>query len=454
MDTKSVKRWIKPIAFLLVALLASCEDNGVDPLPPDPSGNIVTILNSGFAIIAERQAALSTVGLSVRGTIRYVTHAYPIDIVSYTLQYEYLATEVNLAATTLPQYRPQVLDIRDDIQNFVPLALKPLKEVRIKFHSRIDGKDSLFTIRVAVQAQCGVQEGCEPGLTKLYSGPDLTTGSTLWARNSQSFYFHVRRDYNEEICQYMLADGSTKELTSRNRSLAACDESPDGKFLLVSDFDGKPSNLYLLDLQTLGLKVVIPARDSALVTSAKFSPDGTKIAFMSQRVVSGSYRTSLRIFNRADSSFTVLFPDAMWDDPRLTDWNANNELVYHSFGADLNLLSSTTLIPQRLGYSYRFSPTQLLSDHATVAGNLFIDTQSSEVVETHLALFDVSGKPLRQLTFAAEVIFDYAVSPDRSKVEFTTYRDNHQSLQLYMLSITGARAGKKMGILTKGPNID
>ncbi len=442
MNVRRLNQWQIWILVPLVAMLGSCSDMGVEPWPPDPAGNIVTILSSGFEITAAWQPASGTVGLSVHGTIRLVAHKSPIEVVSYTLQYGYQATEVNLASKTLAQYQPQLLDIRDDIRNFVPLVLKPLKEVRVTFHSRISGKDSLFTMSVPVTTQCAVLGGCEPGLTKLYEGSDLTLCNIVWAHDGQSFYFSLRRDYNEEVCQYRFADRLIHELTPRTRSLAVRDESPDGKFLLVSDNNALPSGIYLLNLQTLAMQLLIPPQGDAIVLSARFSPDGKKIAFTNDRPVSGCYQSTLWLFSRSDSVISMVLRGLLGYSLVITDWNMNGELVYHNWGGDLNLLSSGAQVPRRIWFPYGFAPRQLLSDNATVAGIIIGDVEKGSVVENHLVLMDLSGKPVRQLTFAHEVIFDYAVAPDRSKVVFTTHRDEQQSLQLYLVSIPGSQAGK------------
>lgn len=432
MNAHTGERWLLWLVTPLLMVLGACRDNGVGPFQELPQ-SIITIVDTSFTITATRQPATGSVTLSVQGTIRFAANTSPLQILSYTLQYPFTATEVIFDFATRSNQKVQLLQVRDSIQNFFPLHLRPLKEVRVKFLAKNQGRDTVVTVVVPVQAHCALQGNFEPGLLKLYEGPDMTLGQMVWSHDGGSLYFDVRRDANEEVCRYRFEDGMTAELTPRDKSLAVCDESPDGKLLLLRQNDGAPSNLYLMDLQTLNLKVLLPPHDSSFIGSAKFSPDGRKVAFLTEKIAHESQQRILWLFDRNDSTLKKLNPDYLTLAPTLADWNADNELVYSDHNVDLYVLSTVSLTTRRISYPYAFYPGQLLTDHSTVVGTILGDLNSNYIVEQHLAFMDPSGKPLRQLSFAGGAIFEFAVSPNRSKVAFVINRDGGKYLELYLL---------------------
>ncbi len=430
---------VHSITLALTIVILSCTDRGVEPWPADPSGNAVTILSSGFTPYAMMDQATGLVKLTTRGSIRCVSHSSGIEAVSYSLIYEYFITEINAGPHPLRQYSPEVLQINEDIGTAAPFSSVPLREVRVNFHSRTTLRDSSFTVSIPVTSECIVQDGCEPGITKLYEGTDITLSQIVWANDSKSFFFSVRRDYNEEICRYNLVDRTIVELTPRTRSLSPRDVSMDGRILLVSDNNAKPSGIYSLDLQSQALTLIVPPQDSTIVSSAVFSPDMKRIAFAGDRPLNGVYRQSMWIFNRTDSTLTRVNSNSMPRWPSVTDWTSNDEIIFGDGGSFMSL-SPTTLVVRPIVYLNRFTPLQYLPDRATLAAFVTGNLQLPGGRDNHIALFNTQGQFLRQLTFARETIFLFALSPDGANAVFITYRDHAKWLQVYMVSIPSAKA--------------
>lgn len=421
-----------------IMIFAGCRDGGiVEPGEVPFPQKIVDITDSSFAIAATKSAPSGPVTLSVRGTIRFKALTSPLRISGYRLRYFSQTTHVNIDYNLLKQDYSDSLFVNDNIQNYFPLTLNPLQSIDIDFLTTHGGIDTVVTVKVVVQSTCTFQGAFEPGLKNLFEGLDLGANRILWSHDSQTLYFTVPRQINEQVCRYNLREAAIRELTPRDRALTLHDESTDGKKLLLSDNNAKPSNLYTLDLKTLSLEILRPPSDSTIVTSAKFSPDNSRIAFTTMSVGPVIDHSDLWLFNQNDFSLKKLSPNIVGHYLTLTDWNSSNEFVCHSNWMDIYMISSADLAVRRLVYSLPFYPREILSDHSTVAGLLMVQDKLAAINETHLLLYDLAGKPVRQLTFSSEVAFVYSVSPDRKWLAYTAYRGVHKNVQLFLLPIDG-----------------
>ncbi|MBI3586520.1 MAG: PD40 domain-containing protein [Ignavibacteriales bacterium] len=430
--------------MILVITLSACNDSGVSTTSEPTQKKFISILDSSLTITASLHNGSDKPTVIVRGKILYRVEIESVALLSVKLQYSFSAKPLDVSGKSKSYGQLDSIIINDTLKNVLPFTNKPLKKIQLKLRVNDLNITSTEVVDLNIKAFCKWEGNPEPGILNipLRSNQSVRTGDIFWARNGSGFYFHISRNESEIVCFYSLTTSSIDEITPPNMLLRAFEETPDGKYLLLADNNAQPSNIYLFDLTSRTMATLIPARDSLIVTSASCSANGKTIAFTTMPTGHVAYAISMWLFDRTDASLKQVNPTSLPSYQTITGWvqGSNDKIVFHMNFMDILFFSISNQATSRVYYSYNFYPRNLLADRFSVLGSFTFQNISFDVIEVgeiQLALFDITGQPVKQLTFSPGLIFDYAIAPDGSKLAFSAYRNTTKALELFLLPLQG-----------------
>ncbi len=139
-------------------------------------------------------------------------------------------------------------------------------------------------------------------------------GSVVWSNKGDRFAYHSTQrngaDWDLWVADPLQPEGARMRL-SKGGSWSVLDWSPDDqKWLVMKEVSINETYLYVLDLQTGGLKPVRPSRQKVSFGSGLFSKDGRGVWFTSDE--GGEFR-QLRYLDLASGRMETLSSGIPWD---------------------------------------------------------------------------------------------------------------------------------------------
>jgi Tol biopolymer transport system component len=263
--------------------------------------------------------------------------------------------------------------------------------------------------------------------------PNQYAFGTLAGPN-EKIVFYSDRDGNQEIYIMNAADGSNQtRLTSVNANDSDPSLSPDGtKIAFESDRDGN-SNIYIMNAADGSNQTRLtdnPADDS----NPRWSPDGTKIAFNTNRDSTEQENfenQEIYIMNAADgSNQTRLTDNPAWDS--LPSWSPDGTLIaFYSerdVGGDIYIMNAADgSNPIRLTDNPAWDSFPSWSPNAT---NIEIAFDSDRDANQEIYIMNFTGGVIQtsRLTFNNVTDTGSSWSPDGTKLAFASSKDGNSEI--------------------------
>ena len=263
--------------------------------------------------------------------------------------------------------------------------------------------------------------------------PNQPAFGTFSGPNEQ-IAFYSTRDGNQEIYVMNAADGSNQtRLTSVNANDSDPSWSPDGtKIAFESDRDGN-SNIYVMNAADGSNQTRLtdsPADDS----NPRWSPDGTTIAFNTNRdstELQNFENHEIYVMNAADgSNQTRLTDNPAWDS--LPSWSPDGTIIaFYSerdVGGDIYIMNAADgSNPTRITDNPAWDSFPSWSPNAT---NIAIAFDSDRDGNQEIYVMNFTGGVLQtsRLTFNNVTDTGSSWSPDGTKLAFASNKDGNSEI--------------------------
>lgn len=423
-------------ASLLIILCIGCENKIVDTKPePLQVFEGVSVIDSNFTLRAIYAPEAFKPDLSIKAKIKLHVAAKFVKNVSFTIIITNIAksysSEMKLSRTD----STISIEIEDIFTGIEPFVFKPLVTTKIELYCVINNVDSTCMVEFKSKPEVLWNGLSEPDLKRIkcYASNYRPSGPLVWEPNGNGLYFHGTYGIYSQLLYYSLLDQSTHALTASTSDYKICDISHDGEVLLVVDARAEPENIYLFDISTKKMEVLLPARENYRVTSARFSFNDSLIAFVAETHPSPGMH-SIWLYCRNDSTLIELKSISV-NDPKITSWypESNDSFVLHDYGRSLYIYSIGDTSLSKYYFDTPFYPRYIVRGGSHVLGMQINEIVSSTVTESHVWIYSIHGDPISQLTFYPEVIFSYSLSSDNAKLAVTGHRDEEFGLWLLLV---------------------
>lgn len=226
--------------------------------------------------------------------------------------------------------------------------------------------------------------------------------------------FDMSYDLTNHQIQYLAEDGSLVSLTSGTSSNILEDFAPDGSRVLFTSDRGGSKDLYTVKIDGTGLlRLTTDPRD---VITARWSPDGSKIAFW-REAVGGAEPFSLYVVN-ANGTGEHLVLDLSKDDFD-PGWSADGLTIVFSCNRYGNLWDLCSVAPDGSGL-HRILYSNGAQHSRTSPAGTHVAFQSYEGGVQSIWVANLADTSRVDLT-PGSTSFDFAWSPDGTKLIVGTY---------------------------------
>jgi hypothetical protein len=355
-------------------------------------------------------------------------------VIHYSVQAAQAERQYLPPPNTIPYGSQYSLSVIETFQSLSPWTSNPSIRVRVEVKTWVGTNDSTKTVEIHTQRPVSWVDAGEPGLRSvtMKTGYELL-GGIAWAGDNLGFYFHSRwtQNQNEVIQYFRLSDSSIADVSPTSGSFRLLDVSHDQQFLLLADGGTRASNLYLYNKSGSLHRLLVEARDSAIITSGRFSHSDYRVAFSTVRGVSRT-EPGVRLFDARDSTVTRFDLLSSFPAHTILTWlpSSNDRFVFHAGGAHLHVFSVGSRGLTSFGFPSPFLPRALLPDGFTVMGWRVEGTE-----EDHVWLYTIGGEPVKQLTFLGQATAEASISPNGRNLTFIGRRGG--ALRLFVLPLSG-----------------
>lgn len=421
---------------LLSFLMISCADDSLLGPPTYTPRHAVALMDSTVTLKAQyippstEPSVLLNAGVALRilSDSARVT-AFSVGIGNITRHYL-------PAPGTLTYNSLYTISLQESFSGMTPFISRP--EVRLEVHLKtwLGAAESTHVFLHISRHLVDWTGVAEPTLKQVEMGDGLGVGALIWAKDNSGFFFPGIVGGKNVASFYRLSDSSVTRKTPDTESVRAFDLSHSGTHLLIGP-DSADGSLALLDLNTGGSTPVLTPLAGFRITSAAISSNDSSIAF-SVTATGSLFSGDLRLVRRGAAPEIIATLQGI-PSPSVLRWLAtsNDKFFYVSGSTPLFVysVSDSTVSPFPFGQEFR--PYSVLDDGFTALGIRY-EHDGTTVTEGHVWKYTITGQPVRQLTFANEVVSALRLSPDGSKLAFIAQRGG--DVGLYVLNVAGVLA--------------
>lgn len=445
---KSQATLLGAILSLITLVLVACEEDLSVIWPPPPAQWPLPLAVVDSSSTAE--ASFDSLGpgpdvtISARITVRAESDS--LQLVSYSLYAYGTILEDSIRQRNIRQGDVDSVRIVVSFERPRPVSRFAEVNVSLRYRSYRAGVFSTMFRTVTLRPELEWHGQSEPGLRPVnYDSRIQSTGRIIWSRNADGFYFEGRVASSQMVYFYSLSDSSILDVTPPSAAYGALDISHDNRYLLMADNTGAAANLYLYEIQSRQLRILLPAMPDMLIASGAFSANDNLIVFNTIKITPGSSEYPVWLFNRADSTLAGI-STVNETSTTITSWfpNSNDRFAYHTHNTWIGLYSISTGRLSRVFFPYPNYPRFLLNDGFSVIGMRIDDARGGGVAESHVWVYNLLGEAVAQLTFLPEIVFDFSLSPDGRTLAFAGYRNG--AWGLWILPTEGIMGSARVSI--------
>lgn len=424
------------LSSLLSLLILSCTDDSLLGPPGFTPRHAVALLDSTITLKAQYLPPSSEPSIHLQAGVTLRILADSAQVTAYSAGIGTITKHYTPATGMLTYNSQYTIALQELFSGITPFVSHPIVQIEVQMKTFVGATESTYVFLHASRNTVDWTGVAEPTLKDVATGDGLGVGALLWANDNSGFYFPGIVGTKNVVSFYRLSDSSVARITPEAESILAFDLSHAGTELLTGPASDDGS-LSLLDPATGASTPIFAPLTGLRITSAAFSSNDSAIAFSVQPAGS-PFTGDLWLVRRGAAPGGIPALQGI-PSPRVLRWLAtsNDKFFYLSGNTPLFVYSVSDSTVSAFPIGQEFLPCAVLDDGFTVLGIRY-EHDGSTVIESHVWKYTITGQPVRQLTFADEVISALRLSPDGTQLAFIAQRGGN--VGLYVLNVAGVLA--------------